>query len=286
MGFGIAAAVGGSLLSGLFGSNSASKAAAAQERAAEQQIELEREIYGDTVERFAPFYDGGLDYYNALRYELLGGPAPRFGGTAPAITENVRTVQSGGGNLRRRDGGIMWGDEERNELTRAPSSREITEYLVNGQTFSTREAAEKYANANRTGGSTYRGFQATPGYQFMLDQGIDAIDGSAAARGNVFSGATMKAAQEYGTGLANQEYGTYLNRLTGQAAQGQSAAGNIATAGANYTSGAGNALANMGNAQAAGYIGQANAFSGGISNAIGAYGYMNRNALNPQQRPF
>jgi hypothetical protein len=114
----------------------------------------------------------------------------------------------------------------------------------------------------------------------------------------VFSGATLKAQQQFGTGLAQQEYGNYLNRLTGQAAQGQAAAGNIATAGSNFATGTGNALANMGNAQAAGHIGQANAINGAINNGLSAWGYMNgnkmahpsslapTNSLRPVARPF
>lgn len=292
---GIGSAIGG-IASGVLGASSARSASRAQERAADQQIELERDIYDDTTGRFAPFYDGGLDFYNALRFELLGGDAPVIGGTAPRIVEDTRTIQ---GTAPKRPAKTGWRDIDiqnrekwLRQVANGTPSREVTEYRVGDQVFGTREAAQKYADANKSGGQTYRGFQATPGYQFALDQGIDAIDSSAAARGNVFSGATMKAAQEFGTGLANQEYGTYLNRLTGQAGQGQAAAGNIATAGANYTSGAGNALANMGNAQAAGYIGVGNAITGGINNAISAYGYMQPNSLapksslRPQARPF
>lgn len=115
------------------------------------------------------------------------------------------------------------------------------------------------------------GFQQSPGYQFQMDQGVRALEGSAAAGGNVRSGATMKAMNQFGQGLANQEYGTYMNRLTGMAQMGQAAAGNQATAGANYAAGAGNAYGNMGNAQSAGAIAQGNAVSGGINNALSGY---------------
>ena len=49
-------------------------------------------------------------------------------------------------------------------------------------------------------------FQTSPGYQFSLDQGLRAVDAGAAAKGMLRSGATLKAEQTFGTGLADQEF--------------------------------------------------------------------------------
>ncbi len=49
----------------------------------------------------------------------------------------------------------------------------------------------------------------TPGYQFALDQGNRAIQASSAARGGLLSGASVKAAQRFATGLADN---TYMNQ--------------------------------------------------------------------------
>ena len=59
----------------------------------------------------------------------------------------------------------------------------------------------------------YTGFEATPfqreefttspGYQFALDESSRAIEGSAAARGQLFSGRTLNALQNNAQGLAN-----------------------------------------------------------------------------------
>lgn len=121
----------------------------------------------------------------------------------------------------------------------------------------------------------YTGFEATPGYQFQLDQGLAATNALAGARGGLNSGRTMQALQDYGSGLASQEYGSYMNRLAGLTDMGMGAAGNQATAGNAYATGAGNALASKGNAQAAGAIGVGNAISGAIGNGIGAFQYQN-----------
>jgi hypothetical protein len=122
----------------------------------------------------------------------------------------------------------------------------------------------------------YGGFQTTPGYDFRKQQGIDAIDASAAARGGLMSGRTLQDLTTFGDGLASQEYGNFMQRLAGMTDMGMGAAGMQATAGNNAAAGVGNALANIGNAQAAGAIGQGNALAGMMNNVSGAFGYMNK----------
>jgi hypothetical protein len=51
-----------------------------------------------------------------------------------------------------------------------------------------------------------------PGYQFELQEGNQAIDRAAGARGGRYSGGTLKALQRYGQGLAQQNYGEAFNR--------------------------------------------------------------------------
>lgn len=52
-----------------------------------------------------------------------------------------------------------------------------------------------------------------PGYKFRLDQGMNAIQSSAAAKGLLGSSATMKGIQDYAQGLASQEFGNAYNRF-------------------------------------------------------------------------
>lgn len=56
----------------------------------------------------------------------------------------------------------------------------------------------------------------TPGYQFAKEAGMNAIQGSAAANGNLLSGGTMKGLQGYETGLANQYYQQAYNNALQQ----------------------------------------------------------------------
>jgi hypothetical protein len=57
-------------------------------------------------------------------------------------------------------------------------------------------------------------FRNTPGYQFGLDEGAKAVQASAAARGGLNSGATLKALTKFGNDYADQQgYTPYMNRL-------------------------------------------------------------------------
>lgn len=139
--------------------------------------------------------------------------------------------------------------------------------------------------------------EAYPGEQFQLQQGAEAIDENAAATGNLQSGTTGKALENYGQGLAQTDYGnlynqmlnTYMtnygvwnqgqtndyNRLAGLAGVGTSAAAGLGAQGAaaannfsntSLTAGAqqGQDIQNAAAASASGTIGAANAINGGI----------------------
>jgi hypothetical protein len=121
----------------------------------------------------------------------------------------------------------------------------------------------------------------TPGYQFRLDEGLKALDRSAAARGGLLSGATLKGAQRYGQDYASNEYTNAYNRTANLAGVGQTAANNLGSYGQAYATNVGNSLADAANARASGYVGSANAISnafGGVSNAFTNYNLMR--ALN------
>jgi hypothetical protein len=51
-----------------------------------------------------------------------------------------------------------------------------------------------------------------PGYQFRMNQGLDALERSAAARGMLRTGNTLKDIINYSQGLASTEYGNMFNR--------------------------------------------------------------------------
>lgn len=66
-------------------------------------------------------------------------------------------------------------------------------------------------------GEDYSAFRESPGYQFNVNEGLRALERAGATPGGTgrYSGATLKALQERGMGLADQEFGGYLDRLGG-----------------------------------------------------------------------
>jgi hypothetical protein len=138
--------------------------------------------------------------------------------------------------------------------------------------------------------------EQTPGYQFQMGQGLKAVQSANAARGLGVSGASLKGAAQFATGLANMNYQTQFNnaqsrfadvsglstlqqnQLQGQASRlqsvaslGENAGAQTGSTGASLAQSAGNALIAGGNAAAAGTMGASNAITGGINNALGYY---------------
>lgn len=136
-------------------------------------------------------------------------------------------------------------------------------------------------------------FQADPGYNFRMAEGLKALERSASARGLLQSGGTLKGIEQYGQNLASEEYqnafGRYLTQrearmnpyayLTGigqAAAAGQAA--NVGTTGANLA----DIAMSKGNVQAAQAAGSAGAIGNALSSigtGIGSY-YANQPYMN------
>lgn len=62
-------------------------------------------------------------------------------------------------------------------------------------------------------------FQSSPGYEFQLGQGLDALERRASAQGRLSSGQTGLDTINYATGLANQDYNNWLSNLSGYGQQ-------------------------------------------------------------------
>jgi hypothetical protein len=100
-------------------------------------------------------------------------------------------------------------------------------------------------------------YEESPGYQWQLGQGLEAIEKSAAARGKQLSGGTLQSMMEYGQGLAAQDYESFLQRyyqsltpFTGMADTGLNAILQTAGAGQNTASQIASMIAQGGTAQA------------------------------------
>lgn len=118
-----------------------------------------------------------------------------------------------------------------------------------------------------------------PGYQFALSQGAEAVEKSAAARGLLQSGQTLKSLTEYGQGLGASNFENYMNRLQGLSQTGQAAAVQTGTLGAQAAGAAGQAGIAAGQARATGYQGQAQALGGALTGLAGISGYLSQQPI-------
>ena len=147
---------------------------------------------------------------------------------------------------------------------------------------------------------------ADPGTAFRMSEGVKALDRSAASRGGLLSGATLRGVERYGQDLGSQEFqnafnryttgfnantgerNALFNRLSGVAGTGQTAVGGVTAQGAATAGNIGNAYmtdaANQGNAGMAGAAMRNSAFSGG-ANALGRlYGNYGRSPYGAGQQ--
>jgi hypothetical protein len=92
---------------------------------------------------------------------------------------------------------------------------------------------------------------------------------AAAAGGTLISGGQLKAGQEFGQGLATQQFGNYFNRLLSLSQLGQSAATGVSNAALTTGQNVGNTIQAGGQATASGIVGSANAISGGLNGVTG-----------------
>jgi hypothetical protein len=119
---------------------------------------------------------------------------------------------------------------------------------------------------------------ATPGYQWSLNQGLQAAQNAATAQGLGRSGAAIKGATNYAEGLAGTTYqqqfandlaqkAQHYTQLAGQGAAGQNAAATTGNLGYQATQAGNNALMSGAQSQASGVVGSANAW-GNASNQM------------------
>lgn len=126
--------------------------------------------------------------------------------------------------------------------------------------------SQAYADATGANGPeglarAKQNFQTGPGFDFQMGRGIDALTRAGAAKG-VATGNTLRDAQEFGSGLAGQEWGNYVKNLSPFLGQSSTAASGLGALGAQ-----------RGNALGTNFMGQggaANAAATGIGDANAA----------------
>jgi len=259
MGIGTAIAAAATIGGSLIGNSSSRAAAETVSDSTDRQIELQQQVYNDTVARNDPFYQTGVQANNQLSQLLgLGGPQqqgqpqfqqlqqqpPQQGTTSnPALAaqnaERARAFLGGQGvpqggrntNIFALQGGQgpqgVQGGQLQGQQLGQPQPQQLTS---NGRPIVQNGALTELQNS--------------PGYQFRLQEGVNALDNSAAARGGLLSGGHIRQATRYAQDYASGEYANRVAQLQGVQGAGQAAANSSANAGAGFASNASNALAN------------------------------------------
>lgn len=111
--------------------------------------------------------------------------------------------------------------------------------------------------------------EQTPGYKFTLAQGMKAVNNSAAARGLGNSGAALKGAATYATGLADTTYQQQFANALANKTWTFNSLKDLIGVGTGAASSSGDALMGIGNAQGAAAIAGGNAI-GSLGNALGS----------------
>ena len=137
--------------------------------------------------------------------------------------------------------------------------------------------------------SYYQQFQTDPGFQASLQAGLRGVEGSAAARGGLYSGAAMKGLQDYGQ---RAMYGQYQDRLKALSGVGQ-VGDQMSGMAAGFNVGAGKDLSNLrygyGQGLANNLMSEANAMAAsrgvGMNNLLNLAGTLGGSAFKAAMGP-
>lgn len=246
----VAAAVIGSAVVGAGASiATGNKAAKAAQKGADQSAAVQQYMYDTTRQDYAPYRQVGYDALDQLA-SISGLPSDKTYG-----------------DYVRANPDILEGYNKSVDKKQFPSVADYGRY--HWQTYGQGENRK----LPQSKADPYAGFTASPGYLFRLQQGQKAIERSAAARGGLYSGATMKAVDANAQGIASDEFSNYVARLQSLAGVGQSATGSTAAAGQNYASGMSQAYQNAGAARASAYANTGNAINSAVGGIAGGLLY-------------
>lgn len=262
-GIAAAGAIGGAVLSSSAQKKAANTAATAETNAANQNIAAAREFQQQNQANLQPFLNSGVQS-NALINSFLFGPQGGTGGGtsgAPAAPMG----QDWNGYLQQNPDVAA----EAQRVTadgEFPSPQAYAQYHY--QHFGQNEGrqvptmgGQANALANPAAGiDAYKAFQASPTYQFPLQEGMRQLNTGLASRGQLFSGDAGKQAIQYGQDYASGQLNNFLGLAENQTNRGIQAGGAIAGVGVNAL----NSITNSNNA-----VGQAaanRAIAGGIAN--------------------
>jgi hypothetical protein len=180
-----------------------------------------------------------------------------------------------GGSLGSIAGGLIGSSGAKKSGAAAAAGMERGADYLQGQVGQLRTDYEPYVAAGRNALANLsdpNAFENSPGYQFAVDQGLDAVKTQANSLGRLASGNTLAALTDYNRVMAQQDYGNWWDRQSGVASMGLNATGNMSSIGANLGGNIANLFAGAGGAKAAGIQGAADAWGNTLSDLGGFLG--------------
>jgi len=274
------AVIAGSVISGMLGADAASSAAGAQQRSAQMSVDEQRRQFDLTRADRLPWLTQGRAGLYKLS-DLLGIDTPQ--GEMP--TRAMFTTPARRGAYVQPGAGLS--------AVQQPGTPEFFDEAAYNQAMRDWEASSTGRSSEF--GSLMDDFTGEdllnePGYQFGLNEGRRTVDQSAAARGSLFSGKTLRDLVQFGQDYGGTKYGEAFNRdaanknrkfsmLSSLSGGGASAASDLGQAGMTSASNIAGLLTGAGNAQAAGIMGSANAWQNAIgtgTNALLTQRYINQ----------
>lgn len=242
------ASAGGSIFSGILGSNAAEQAAQEQAQTAQEGINLEQQEFTTQQANQAPYLQAGDQSLASLLQGLNSGqfgpastgkapaaPAP-FTGTFQAPTA-AQAAATPGEQFEQQQGnlGILEGSAAAGGAISGGTLKSLADY-------DTGLASSTYGNVFNQALQTYGA--GVTGYQTNLQDYASQLAG-------------------YQTQLGAQQQG--YNQLLAPASLGEQATSSANASGAQTTNSIAQLLASLGNSQAAGTIGSTNAITSGLS---------------------
>lgn len=198
----IGAAIGG-VASSLIGASSARSASRAQERAAQQQMDLSREQFNRVDENLSPFREAGGNALAAYNYELgLGARPDGFAGismspgTTFALEQGRDTIEAGAAARSGLNSGATMAGLERLRFGLSAQDRETQLNRLGGMTqMGQSAAAMQAANSNAFVGNANNALGAMGNAQAAGSIGV----------GNALQGGLQNLASTWGYQSAQQQ---------------------------------------------------------------------------------
>lgn len=248
----------GSIIGGSNNNKAINKATDATVQANAQNLALQKEIYGENKQTLSPFVNTGMQASGAINALLGLTPTNAPVQAAPQTQANAAATPlefvpgSGFEGIRNMWASIVTKGQNGQPQTPAQPAQQQASYLTPQQAF--------------------QNYQNSTGYQFRLNQGMNALNSGYAGAGSIKSGAAMKAAQDYGQNIASQEFNNYMNLLSGQQGVGLTAAGAQAGVATNYANTAGAINSSTANALGQAAIAKANNSNSLLSGVTSIFG--------------